>query len=265
MLRHWDTDLSWLQKDQPHQQHIPRPVGHQQDDRQPKHLPGFAAGGRVDPAQIDRNPSEAQKKSGTYSKDHVHLHGLAITLEHAKGHTRSGVDKDGRKWTSILPCAYGYIRRVPKGADKDHLDVYLGPHTKAPHVFIIDQLDKDTKKFDEHKIGIGWGSKNQFIQTYKRSFSDGKGAARIGAVHSMTLSQFKQWLEHGDTTLPFKEPERKKLSHKFVGYEPIAAKPNKHCSVCVHYISEEHNGPACVIVASPIDPGAWCRRFRRKS
>ena len=194
----------------------------------------------------------------------MHRHGFEISVENANGSKRNGIGKDGRKWEVIMPASYGYLKGT-KGKDKDHLDVYLGPHTKAPHVYIIDQVEATDKKFDEHKIFLGFGSKNQAVLTYKKAFSDGKGAARIGAVHSMTLSQFKSWLEHGDTTVPYKEPEHKKLSHKFVGYEPIAAKPNRHCGVCRYFISAEHNGPACTLVENPIDPGAWCRRFRRKT
>jgi len=243
---------------------IPRPISHQQNGSQPEYLPERAAGGRVNPANINSAPTEAQKSAGNYSKDTVHRHGFEISVENAKGSKREGIGKDGRKWSVVMPAAYGYLKGTV-GKDKDHLDVYLGPHTKAPHVFIIDQIDKDTKKFDEHKIGIGWGSKTQFIHTYKKAFSDGKGAARIGAVHSMTLAQFKDWVKDGDTKAPFKAPERKKLAHKTVGYVAHSERPNRHCSVCVMFLSAEHGGPACTLVSSPIDPGGWCRHFRRRT
>lgn len=91
----------------------------------------------------------------------------------------------------------------PKGADDDHIDCYIGPHRKAPHVFVIDQVDADTKRFDEHKIFIDFGSEQQALRCYRRAFSDGRGGDRIGKVTGMTVAQFKDWLRNGDTEKPF--------------------------------------------------------------
>lgn len=161
-----------------------------------------ALGGRVEPRNINHNPSEAQKEAGNYAKDKLHFQGLAITIENAKGSTRRGVGKDGKPWACVVPYNYGYIRGS-EGADQDHLDVALGPHLKSQKVFIVDQVDGDTKKFDEHKIFLGWGSKLQALTAYKKAFSDGKGAQRIGSVHEMTMPEFKAWLKNGDTKKPF--------------------------------------------------------------
>lgn len=73
-----------------------------------------ASGGRVSVNNIESNPTEAQKRAGNYAKDHINIHGLDITIENAKGSTRSGYDKDGKKWNVVMPCAYGYIRRAPR-------------------------------------------------------------------------------------------------------------------------------------------------------
>jgi Inorganic Pyrophosphatase len=76
--------------------------------------PARAAGGRVLASNIDSSPSEAQKQAGSYKKDHLHIHGLDITIENAKGSTRSGVDENGKPWKVEMPCAYGYIRSINK-------------------------------------------------------------------------------------------------------------------------------------------------------
>src|SRR6185312_6797447 len=149
------------------------------------------------------NPSPAQAKNGNYAKDHLNTHGLNITIENARGSKRRGVGRDGKPWEVVMPANYGYFKRS-EGADGDHVDVYLGPHLKSPKVFIVDQLDAETKKFDEHKVLLGFGSEKQAIETYKRGFSDGKGAARLGHVTALSLDQLKAWLKNGDTTEPLK-------------------------------------------------------------
>jgi hypothetical protein len=58
--------------------------------------------------------------------------------------------------------------------DGDHFDMFLGPHTKSPHVFVIDQHDHRNGTFDEHKGFAGFGSQKQAMACYERAFSDGK-------------------------------------------------------------------------------------------
>ena len=167
-------------------------------------VPKRAAGGRVSAANINHNPTPAQAASGAYSKDHLHFQGLMLTIENAKGSVRHGVGRDGKSWSSPMPknAHYGYIKRT-EAADGDQIDVYLGPHPKASHVYVIDQVDADTKKYDEGKVMLGFGSEKQAIRTYEKGFSDGKGKQRIGKVTGLTMPQFKEWLRHGATDKPF--------------------------------------------------------------
>jgi hypothetical protein len=169
-----------------------------------KGSPGFAHGGRVVAENINHAPTEAQKKAGNYSKDHLSLSGIPITVENAKGSTRTGTDRNGKMWKSVLHAHYGYIKRT-EGADSDHLDVYVGPHMKSPKVFVIDQKDADTGKFDEHKIMAGFPSKFAAINTYIKGFSDGKGGSRLGHITEMSIDGLKNWIAHGDTTKPFRK------------------------------------------------------------
>lgn len=154
-------------------------------------------------SRVDHNPTEAQKLAGNYRKGHIKVHGLDITIENPKGSTRRGTSPGGKKWSSILPNHYGYLRRT-EGADGDHVDVYVGPHLKSPHVFVIDQHDPDRGHFDEHKVFLGFSSRAHAVAAYKRAFSDGKGAQRIGHVEAMTIEQLKHWLANGDTTTAIK-------------------------------------------------------------
>ena len=176
----------------------PPPVGEHVD---PKKAIARAAGGRVIASNINHRPSEGQKSAGNYAMEHVSIQGLPITIENARGSKRRGIGRDGKSWTSTLPTHYGYFKRT-EGRDGDHVDVYLGPHTLSKRVWVIDQLDHETKKFDEHKVMLGFGAKQQAINTYKKAFSDDKGDDRIGHVTEMSINELKAWLASGKTKQP---------------------------------------------------------------
>lgn len=169
-----------------------------------------ADGGRVSLAEhigeqakiVDTDPSEGQKIAGNYKKGHIKVHGLDISIENPRGSYRSGV-ADGKPWKSRLPAHYGYLRKT-EGGDGQHVDVYLGPHLKSPHVFVVDQHELGSKLWDEHKAFIGFGSRTHAREAYHRAFSDGKGKDRIGHIETMTVDGFKDWLKNSDTTQPIK-------------------------------------------------------------
>ncbi len=150
---------------------------------------------------VNHEPTEAQKEAGNYKKQHVSFQGLDISIENKKGSTRSGIDANGKRWSCMLPADYGYIKRT-EGADGDHVDVYLGPDRSSTHVFIINQLDHKTRKFDEHKCMLGYRSEREAIADYERAFSDGKGRDRVGSIESVSLDAFKRWLKSGKTIRP---------------------------------------------------------------
>jgi hypothetical protein len=154
---------------------------------------GLNTGGRVMP-----DPTEGQKKAGNYRKGHISFQGLPITLESMKGQTRSGVDPNGQKWSVKLPYDYGYIKRT-EGADGDHVDVCIGPDHTSDHVFLVDQHDKNTGKFDEHKVMLGYRTKEAATAAYCGGFSDGKGPDRMKAVVRLSMPEFKTWLKKHDT------------------------------------------------------------------
>ncbi len=146
-------------------------------------------------ADIDPTPTDGQKKAGNYEMGHVTISGLDLTLETAKGGTRSGTGPDGKKWSVTLAAHYGYIRGT-KGKDKDHLDIYLGDFPDSDFVMVIDQNDLKTGKFDEHKIILGTENSEQALAIYKAGFSDGKADDRIGGVRKTTIAQLKLELKN---------------------------------------------------------------------
>lgn len=167
--------------------------------------------GKTDTVNV--NPTDAQKEAGTYKKGHFNWNGLDITIENPAGSERSGTDSDGEKWSVTMPASYGYLKRTT-GADGDHVDVYIGKHHDSDRVFIIDQQDHKSGKFDEHKVMLGFDTLREAERTYKAGFSDGKGAARMGAVSVMSLDEFKTWLADGDTTKPVEQVDTQQVVAK---------------------------------------------------
>lgn len=152
-------------------------------------------------AHAHPNPSDAQKEAGNYRKGHLKAHGLDVTIENAKGAMRRGVGADGKPWQVRMAFPYGYIKRTT-GADGDHVDVTIGPHLKSPRIYIVDQRDADTGKFDEHKVYMGFASADHVRRAYRQGFSDRRGDDRLGAITEMSPEQFRAWLKDGDTTKP---------------------------------------------------------------
>lgn len=146
-------------------------------------------------------PTDAQKEAGNYQKHHFSFHGLPLSIETMKGQMRSGTAPDGKKWSVRMPYDYGYIKRT-EGADGDHVDVCVGPDHESDHVFIIDQQDHRTGQFDEHKVMLGYRTREDAEKAYKAAFSDGMGGARMKAVVRMSMKEFKHWLKTCDTKKP---------------------------------------------------------------
>ncbi|MES2319952.1 MAG: PLxRFG domain-containing protein [Pseudomonadota bacterium] len=145
-------------------------------------------------------PTAAQKDAGNYTKGHVDLHGLDISIENPQGSVRSGVAPDGKEWSNALANHYGYIRKT-MGADGDHVDTFVGPSPQSLRVFVVDQVDPSTGKYDEHKVMLGFNSQQEADAAYHANYE--QGWAGRAAITETTMDQFKGWLKDGDTTKPF--------------------------------------------------------------
>lgn len=147
-------------------------------------------------------PSAAQIEAGNYKKGHVKVQGLDIAIENPKGSERKGVSPDGKEWATTMKDHYGYVKRT-KGADGDAVDVFIGDNPNSDKVFVVDQVDPATGKFDEHKVVVGANNVQQAKMFYNRNYAKGwKGA---GKVTEMSTDGFKKWLKVGDTTSPAAE------------------------------------------------------------
>lgn len=142
-------------------------------------------------AEADPTPTPAQVEAGNYKKGHITIQGLPITIETAAGQLRKGKYK--------LSHHYGYIKRTESEADGDHIDVFLGPHLESEVVFVVDQYKLD-RKFDEHKCMIGFLSAKEAKRAYLSNYS--KDWQGFGGIRALTMEQFRQWVEDGDTKNP---------------------------------------------------------------
>lgn len=152
--------------------------------------------------RINTEPTAAQIEAGNYQKGHVRMHGLDITIENPKGSVRSGTAPDGKKWSVTMRAHYGYIRGTV-GRDEDHVDCFVGDDPDTELVFVIDQLNPDTGRFDEHKTVFGCKTQEEAKALYLANYA--KGWQGCGSITGLTISQFKEWLQDGDTTKPLAE------------------------------------------------------------
>lgn len=150
-------------------------------------------------AAVNTQATRAQMDAGNYEKAHIHMHGLRITIETPAGATRSGVSKAGVKWSVRLKHSYGYIKGT-KGADGDHVDVFIGPDPASEIVFIIEQNKPGTDTFDETKCVLGCTTEADAKALYAANYSAGWKGFR--AIHPCTIDQFKWWLAYGDHSKP---------------------------------------------------------------
>jgi Inorganic Pyrophosphatase len=159
------------------------------------------------------DPTRAQAEAGNYRKTHAIIGGgihapsggrLHVAVETPLDRVRSGVGPDGAPWSVRMPCHYGYIKRT-EGADGDGVDVYIGPESHVVHkypVWIVDQVDAESGKFDEHKCLLAFKTADDAHRTYLSAFSDGKGQQRIGSAVRLSYSDFVTWIKDGDTKNP---------------------------------------------------------------
>src|SRR6185312_3454268 len=96
------------------------------------------------------------------------------------------------------------------GADEEQVDGYIGPHPESRMVYVVDQVDPNTKAFDEHKAILGVNSVDEAKDLYDAGFSDGSGPSRRRSILQMSIEQFREWLKGGDTKKPAAQAEEAK-------------------------------------------------------
>ena len=149
---------------------------------------------QIQSQDINTTPTEAQKEAGNYKKAHVVIQDMDITIENPKGSTRSGVDEDGKAWEHEMNSHYGYFKGTV-GRDGDHVDTFIGNNPEGKQIFVIDQIQPKTGKFDESKVMLGFDSPEQAKAAYLENYDkDWKG---FYAITEVGVDDFKTWLYDG--------------------------------------------------------------------
>ena len=146
-------------------------------------------------ADVNTEPTEAQKEAGNYKKGHVQVGAFDITIEQPESSIRRGTDANGKQWESKMRNTYGYFRGT-EGVDGDHIDVFLSNDMdgwNGAQVFVVDQYNPDGT-FDEHKVMLGFNdasdAKNNYLANYKKGWENGR---RID-VSAVSLADFEKWI-----------------------------------------------------------------------
>lgn len=173
-------------------------------------------------ADVNTEPTEAQKEAGNYKKGHVQVGTFDITIEQPQGSVRKGTDANGKKWESKMHNTYGYFRGT-EGVDGDHIDVFLSNDIdgwNGRKVYVVDQYNPDGS-FDEHKVMLGFNdmdeAKSDYLANYEKGWEDGR---RI-VVSTTNLEDFEKWIDSSHRkTKPFAE-------YAGVKKETVASSPAK--------------------------------------
>jgi hypothetical protein len=128
---------------------------------------------------------------------HTKFQGLPIAIENRKGSVRSGVDKDGKPWRTVMKNPYGYLKGT-RGADGEPIDVYLGPHKKTPYAHVVHQHKVTGKGYDEDKVMLGFKDRADAIKGYMKHYNSPKF---LGPVKSVPMDRLKELLSSGKKLL----------------------------------------------------------------
>lgn len=158
-------------------------------------------------AEVNTEPTEAQKEAGNYKKGHVQVGTFDITIEQPQSSVRKGTDADGKQWESKMNNTYGYIRGAV-GVDGDHIDVFLSNDIdgwNGRKVFVVDQYNPDGS-FDEHKVMLGFNDADEAKSDYLANYENGWENGRRIDVTAVNLEDFEKWIASSKRkTKPFAE------------------------------------------------------------
>lgn len=81
------------------------------------------------------------------------------------------------------------------------IPVQLGEAVKSPSAFVVDTVDAQGKHAGPHAL-LGYPTRKAATEAFEAAFPDS-----FGAITSMSVEKFRDWLKTGDTTLPLKYQE----------------------------------------------------------
>lgn len=150
---------------------------------------GQLPGGQEQPQTYEAPPKQELKRLKAQDKAY-RVHGLELEVETPRGAVRSG-----EGWAVALPADYGFVKDV-EGADGDEVDCFIGPKPAATDAYVFNTLEPESGAFDEHKIFLGFGSKDEAMDCFKRAYTD-DAVPRVASVHKVSIDELKRWLASG--------------------------------------------------------------------
>lgn len=138
-------------------------------------------------------PFDERNGPGGHYPAHV-VFGRIVRIENPTSSVRAGSDKGGKEWRTLMNVPYGFFEDT-MGADGDEIDVFIGSQP-SNYAHVINQVNPETGKFDEHKVVVGAKSENDAIAIYHGAYELGwKG---FHSVKTMGRDEFLQWLDNSD-------------------------------------------------------------------
>ncbi len=162
-------------------------------------------GDGVDRGKLKEKDSEVDMwptwKDGDFKKaklsfalqGHTEHQGMEIAIENKPGSVRKGKTEDGKEWRTKMHHAYGYIKGS-KGADGEEVDCYVGPDGEAPNAHVVHQNKCDGSGYDEDKVMLGFGSKEEAREAYLKHYDDPKF---LGPMKTVPVERLKELVESG--------------------------------------------------------------------
>ena len=124
----------------------------------------------------------------------INYKGIPIEVENSVGSMRKGKDKNGETWSTKMIHNYGRIKNTIDNTG-DMLDVYLNSNKQerdiSNKVYIVNQINPETKSFDEVKVMIGFLNIKDAQKAYLIHYNSSK---YFGNIHEISLSKFKEAL-----------------------------------------------------------------------
>jgi hypothetical protein len=156
-------------------------------------------------------PSDAMLNAGNYKVGRVQAFGLNLAIEQPRNTYRTGIGKDGKRWTTRLAAHYGSISGT-KGADGDAVDCFIGFYPQSEYAWVINQYVDG--QWDEHKVCLGFpdavSAQRAYLDSYEKCWPG------LHSIVKASLTQLKWWLKNGNLTKPLR-PEYL----PFEGYESM--------------------------------------------
>jgi superfamily II DNA or RNA helicase len=134
---------------------------------------------------------EGAKDEGFGLQGSTEVQGIPIAIENRKGSVRKGKDRDGNEWRTKMQHPYGYIVGS-KGADGEGVDAYVGPDKAAPKAFVVHQKDKETGKYDEDKVMLGFRTKADAKQAFLAHYDSPKF---LGPIKTVPIERLRELVE----------------------------------------------------------------------